>query len=43
MRRLLTDPQLRAQRREQGPARAALFLWDETARRTLDCYRTLGA
>jgi glycosyltransferase involved in cell wall biosynthesis len=43
LRRLLTDPQLRAQRREQGLARATLFRWDETARRTLDCYRTLAA
>lgn len=42
MRRLLSDEQLRAQRREQGLMRAAEFRWEETARQTLRCYQHLA-
>ena len=43
MRRLLQDEQLRAQHRTQGLTRAAQFRWEETARQTLNCYKTLAA
>ena len=43
MKRLLRDERLRAQRRDQGLARAAAFRWVETARQTLACYKTLAA
>ena len=43
IRRLLDDAQLRRRRTEQGLARAAQFRWEETARRTLACYRELAA
>jgi glycosyltransferase involved in cell wall biosynthesis len=43
MRRLLQDEQLHAQHRTQGLARAAQFRWEETARHTLNCYKTLAA
>lgn len=41
MARLLEDPRLRAERRRQGLERVARFRWTETARQTLDCYRSL--
>jgi len=41
MSRLLEDPGLRAERRRQGLERAARFRWSETARQTLECYRSL--
>jgi glycosyltransferase involved in cell wall biosynthesis len=37
--RVLTDSELRARLRAAGPARAELFDWDETAKRTLAAYR----
>jgi glycosyltransferase involved in cell wall biosynthesis len=40
--KLLTDPGARANAVAAGIARAARFSWDETARLTLDCYRTLA-
>jgi alpha-1,3-rhamnosyl/mannosyltransferase len=43
MKRLLQDAQLHAQYRTQGLARAAQFRWEETARHTLNCYKTLAA
>lgn len=42
MAQLLEDPRLRAERRRQGLERAARFRWTETARQTLDCYRSLA-
>jgi glycosyltransferase involved in cell wall biosynthesis len=36
---ILEDPVLRATMVEQGKRRAALYSWEETARRTLDVYR----
>jgi glycosyltransferase involved in cell wall biosynthesis len=36
--RLLSDPAERARLAEGGPAQAALFSWEETARGTLACY-----
>lgn len=39
--RVLADGALAARLREAGRARAARFSWDETARRTLDVYRSL--
>jgi len=35
----LSDPDLRARLRADGPAHAARFTWKETARRTLEVYR----
>jgi glycosyltransferase involved in cell wall biosynthesis len=43
MKRLLQDAQLHAHHRTQGLARAAQFRWEETARHTLNCYKTLAA
>jgi glycosyltransferase involved in cell wall biosynthesis len=43
MRRLLCDEHLRAERREQGLARAAQFRWQEAAQQTLRCYQDLAA
>jgi glycosyltransferase involved in cell wall biosynthesis len=40
---LLDDPALAARRRGEGIARAALFTWRETARRTLRVYREAAA
>jgi glycosyltransferase involved in cell wall biosynthesis len=40
--RVLTDRDLADRLREAGLARAAQFSWEETARRTLDVYRSLG-
>jgi glycosyltransferase involved in cell wall biosynthesis len=37
--KLLTDEPLRAGLRAAGLARAGLFNWDDTARKTLECYR----
>jgi glycosyltransferase involved in cell wall biosynthesis len=37
--RILTDEPLRAELMEKGPARAASFSWEATARATLDAYR----
>jgi alpha-1,3-rhamnosyl/mannosyltransferase len=37
--RILTDEPLRADLIEKGPARAAAFSWEATARATLDAYR----
>jgi glycosyltransferase involved in cell wall biosynthesis len=42
MHRLLADEDLRARRREAGIACAARFRWEETAARTLACYRELA-
>lgn len=42
LRRLLGDPRLRAQRREQGIARARSFRWDECGRRYVELYRELA-
>ena len=42
MSRLLDDPGLRAELRERGLQRARKFSWQETARRTLEIYRTIG-
>jgi glycosyltransferase involved in cell wall biosynthesis len=39
LRSVLDDPVLRATMVEQGKRRAALFSWEETARRTLEVYR----
>lgn len=36
---VLTDPSLRERLRAEGPRQAARFSWQETAARTLDCYR----
>jgi glycosyltransferase involved in cell wall biosynthesis len=41
MERMLTDQALRAERRRQGLARAARFRWEQTALRTIGCYRQL--
>lgn len=41
--RLLADDALRGQLRARGLARASQFTWDETARRTLDVYRSVTA
>jgi glycosyltransferase involved in cell wall biosynthesis len=38
--RLLTDAALRAEHRECGLRRAACFSWDQTARQTLEVYRS---
>ena len=41
--RILTDSELRGRLRAAGPARAARFDWNETARRTLEAYgRAVG-
>ena len=37
--RILGDSELRHRLREAGKARAALFSWEETARRTMASYR----
>jgi glycosyltransferase involved in cell wall biosynthesis len=42
LRRLLADPRLRAQRREQGIARARSFRWEECGRRYAELYRELA-
>lgn len=39
MRAALTDEPLRHRLRQQGPARAAAFTWEKTARKTLAAYR----
>ncbi len=39
--RVLSDPSLAARLSEAGRVRAAGYSWDETARRTLDVYRSL--
>jgi glycosyltransferase involved in cell wall biosynthesis len=39
--RVLGDPALAARLRELGPARAARFSWEATARQTIDVYRSL--
>jgi glycosyltransferase involved in cell wall biosynthesis len=39
--RVATDPVLSARLREAGPPRAARFSWDETARRTLEVYKSI--
>jgi glycosyltransferase involved in cell wall biosynthesis len=39
MRRILEEPELAERLRAAGLERAKRFTWDETARRTLDCYR----
>lgn len=39
---LLQDEARREMRRRQGLERAARFRWEETGRRTLDCYRSLS-
>jgi glycosyltransferase involved in cell wall biosynthesis len=39
MQRLLVDEALRERLRAAGPARAARFDWDDTARRTADVLR----
>ncbi|HEY7820959.1 MAG TPA: glycosyltransferase family 1 protein, partial [Vicinamibacteria bacterium] len=36
--RILTDSGLRERLREAGPVRAALFDWDQTAKRSLEAY-----
>lgn len=43
MMRLLTDEEMRRRLRGEGLKRAALFTWEEAARRTLRVYRRLGA
>ncbi len=42
MTRLLHDERLRDERIRQGLERSARYSWIETARRTLDCYRSLN-
>lgn len=42
MARLLHDEDARRQLRRRGLERAACFRWEDTARRTLDCYRALA-
>jgi glycosyltransferase involved in cell wall biosynthesis len=39
MRRILEEPELAERLRAAGLERAKRFTWNETARRTLDCYR----
>jgi glycosyltransferase involved in cell wall biosynthesis len=39
--RLLQDERRRDERKRQGLERAARYRWSETARQTLDCYRSL--
>lgn len=39
LRRVLADPETAARLRAKGLGRAAMFTWEETARRTLDAYR----
>jgi glycosyltransferase involved in cell wall biosynthesis len=39
--RVTTDPSLAARLGEAGRARAARFTWEETARRTLEVYKTI--
>jgi glycosyltransferase involved in cell wall biosynthesis len=39
--RVTSDPQLAARLREAGLARAARFSWDDTARRTLEVYKSV--
>jgi glycosyltransferase involved in cell wall biosynthesis len=41
LQRVLTDAELSDRLRDAGRARAARFSWDETARRTLEVYRSL--
>ena len=41
MRRVLTDPELQAELRARGPARAQAFTWARTARETLSLYDQL--
>lgn len=43
MRRVITDPELRAEMSKNGLARAALFTWDETARQTIAAYEAAAA
>jgi len=42
MKRLLQNDQLQTELRALGLARAAQFRWEQTARRTLDCYKALA-
>ena len=42
MHQLLNDEASRDQYREEGFARAAAFRWEETARRTLQCYQEIS-
>ncbi len=39
--RVATDPMLAERLREAGPIRAGRFSWDETARRTLEVYKSI--
>ena len=39
---LLKNPEERERLSEQGLKQAALFTWRETARKTLDVYRSIG-
>jgi glycosyltransferase involved in cell wall biosynthesis len=43
LRRAVGDEELRAQLRAAGPARAALFTWEQAAQQVLACYRKQGA
>jgi glycosyltransferase involved in cell wall biosynthesis len=43
MERLVNDPELAARLRQAGLARAARFSWEETARRTLEVYKSVLA
>ena len=40
---LCSQPELRAQLREQGLARSRMFTWDQTATQTLDIFHRVGA
>jgi glycosyltransferase involved in cell wall biosynthesis len=42
MDQLLNDEASRDQYRQEGFARAAAFRWEETARRTLQCYQEIA-
>ncbi|MCL5074138.1 MAG: glycosyltransferase family 4 protein [Chloroflexi bacterium] len=41
--KVLSEPALRWELRQKGLARARLFSWEGTARRTLEAYRSLGS
>lgn len=43
MHRVLTDPDLARRMRHEGLERAALFTWEQSARRTLEVYREISA
>jgi len=43
LREMIVNPEMRRKFREKGTARAAVFTWKETARRTLDVYRAVAA